>query len=413
MHSLRSWTLTALVASIPSLTASAQRAVSFEQAVVEVEASASVRATARALEVRRRADAEITDVTSPARVYLMPGIRAVPESNRGFEGQIQIGQTWNLMGLGGARRDAARAEREAIDAEVRTLIFERRVGAAEAWLRLRAVESRLALSERELELSLSFERQTARAAVLGVMTRADLEEASAFRAEVALEVLRVEGERVLASAELARLLGHGADLRTAGEMPEPLVPVDTAAIAADRIESLPAIDWLSARIAAARAQTHEADVAQGLEFHTDLFAYRESPNALLLFAQVGVDIPLTDLNARARSLALEAEARAEGELESRRIEYQQEARLYVHEVHHSRREESVLREQLVPALERLVRSREAMLAAGTATILVLLDARRRALAARARLLDAEAARVWAEYRASVWLGGLERGGEAR
>ncbi|MBX7196089.1 MAG: hypothetical protein K1X94_28800, partial [Sandaracinaceae bacterium] len=93
--------------------------VSFDEAIGLAAGTPLVRGEERALEERRTGDARISDVTEASRFYAMPGLRALTDEDRGFEGQFQIGHSWNLAGLADAQRRTAGHERGAREARAR------------------------------------------------------------------------------------------------------------------------------------------------------------------------------------------------------------------------------------------------------------------------------------------------------
>ena len=87
----------ALVLASPSV-ASAQAAITFDAAIGLAEDAPELRALDEALEGRRSGDERISDVTELTRAYVVPGVRVLDDQDRGFEGQAQLGHSWNLAG---------------------------------------------------------------------------------------------------------------------------------------------------------------------------------------------------------------------------------------------------------------------------------------------------------------------------
>jgi hypothetical protein len=96
-----------------------------------------------------------------------------------------------------------------------------------------------------------------------------------------------------------------------------------------------------------------------------------------------------------------AALRAEHGVTLARARLAAELELVVHEVTHWDHLEARTREALVPRAEALARARLRQLELGEATVLEVLDARRSALAARQRALEAARARAWAHIHARV------------
>jgi hypothetical protein len=116
---------------------------------------------------------------------------------------------------------------------------------------------------------------------------------------------------------------------------------------------------------------------------------------------VGVALPLADLAARERAIAREEAALRQSEAEEAALAWRREAHRVAHEVEHTREVVRSYRDELVPALETLLAAREQQLAAGATTTLLVLEATRRLVEARASLTRAETEAAWAATRA--WL----------
>jgi outer membrane protein TolC len=382
----------------------AAQAVSFDQAIGFAARTPAVRASERALRSRTEGDARISSTTEASRFYAMPGRRALTAEDRGLEGQIQIGHSWNLAGLAGAQRRTASEERRARAAETRATALAQRLAAARTWMSLREAEAHLATSRETLGLAERVLERTLRAESAGLATRADVAEARAFVSEARADVLGVQGELVDAQVELGAALGSAdvEHLATEGPIPVPEVPAPEAIEQALRdVSQAPDVVAARLRVVASRAREVEVAAARGARFDADAIAYRESPNGLLLFGQVGVTVPLADLAARERSQVREEMDVLEGGAEEAALAWQREAHRVAHEVEHTAAVAESFRSERVPALEALVAARERQLTAGETTVLVLLDATRRAVEARAALTRADTERAWAAVRA--WL----------
>lgn len=379
-------------------------AVTFDEAIGLTAAAPEVRALDDALGARRTGDDRISDTTEHSRFYVMPGVRALSEQDRGFEGQVQIGHSWNLAGLADARRHTASEEREALSARGRAAALGRRLEAAFAWVDLRRAETELQLVSEVAEVAHQMADRTGVAASGGVLTEADHAEAEAFAAQADALTLAAEGALVVTQIALARAMGTGdaAGLVAAGPTPTPSVP-DAEAIerALRDVEHRPRV--VAARLAALAIRARDAELVaeRGTRLDADLMVYRESPGGLLVFPQIGVSVPFTDLAARDRSVLEEQAAIADGTAEATRFDALRESYEVAHDVEHSRATVELLSTSLVPTLDRLATLRARQLTVGETTVLIALDAQRRLLRARADLAAAEADRTWAEVRA--WL----------
>lgn len=392
----------------------AQDAISFDAAIGLAEEAPELQALDDALEARRSGDGRISDVTELSRAYVVPGVRVLDEQDRGLEGQVQLGHSWNLAGLADARRRSAGEERDALSARTRAAALSRRLEAAYAWIVLYRAEQALALAEDAGRVASELAERTAGAAARGVLTEADHAEADAFEAEAEALALAAEGERVGARVALARAMGTSApaELTTSGALPEPPLPEpESIASRLSDVDRLPRV--VAARLAAAAIRARDAEVSAqvGLRLDADLIVYRESPAGLMIFPQIGLQIPMADLAARDRSVIAEQGTIAEGTTEATRADAMREAFEVAHEVEHARATVSLLETRFVPALERLAALRARQLAVGETTVLITLDAQRRLLRARSELVLGEAARAWAEVHAWLLLAALESGDE--
>jgi outer membrane protein TolC len=378
--------------------------VSFDEAIGLAAGTPLVRGEERALEERRTGDARISDVTEASRFYAMPGLRALTDEDRGFEGQFQIGHSWNLAGLADAQRRTAGHERGAREARARAAALEHRLAAARAWMSMREAEAHLTTAREALEIAERVLDRTRRARAAGIATAADEAEALAFVSEARANVLAVQGEIVDAQVTFGAALGRAdvETLGTSGPIPAPDVP-DPAEIerVLGDVTRIPEVE--AARLSALAGHAREIELAaiRGPRLDADVMVYRESPAGLMIFGQIGVNLPLVDLAARERSVAREEAELREGQAEEAALAWRREAHRVAHEVEHTRHVVVSYRSELVPALESLLAVRERQLAAGETTTLLVLEATRRLVTARAALTRAETEAAWAATRA--WL----------
>ncbi len=385
-------------------TAAAAQAVSFDAAIGLAARTPAVRASERALAARTSGDARISGTTEASRFYAMPGVRAFTAEDRGFEGQVQLGHSWNLAGLAGSQRRTAVEERRARAAEGRAAALSHRLLAARAWMSLREAEAHLGTAREALGLAERSLERTERAASVGLATRADVAEARAYVSEARADVLGVQGELVDAQVDLGAALGS-ADverLATEGALPVPPLPApeEIERVLRD-VSGTPEVVAARLRVLASRAREVEVAAARGARFDADVIAYRESPAGLLLFGQLGVSVPLADLAARERALVREETELRAGHAEEAALAWQREAHRVAHEVEHTAAVAESFRRERVPSLEALLAARERQLAAGETTVLVLLDTTQRVVEARAALTRADTEHAWAAVRA--WL----------
>jgi outer membrane protein TolC len=332
------------------------------------------------------------------------------EQDRGFEGQVQVGHSWNLAGLADARRHSARDERAALSARARAAALARQLEAAYAWITLRRTESLLAIVHDVAAVARTVADRTGIAASRGVLTEADRAEAEAFAAEADALVLAGEGARVAAQLALARAMGTGeaASLAAVGALPSPSVPEpEQIELALRDVEHRPRV--IAARLAATAIRARDAEISaeRGARLDADLIVYRESPAGLMIFPQIGVVLPFADMAARERSVIAEEATIADGSAEAMHADALREAHEVAHEVEHARATMSLLQGSLVPALERLATLRRRQLEVSETTVMIALEAERRLLRARAEMATAEADRTWAEVRAWLLLAELD------
>lgn len=409
MRALLSAVLLVLVPSIAAAQRSAPARIAFDEAISLSLRAPRIQGAERALEARRVGDADIGGTSQGLSIQATPGARILHEQDRGFEGQLAVTHSWNLGDLTGARRRAARAEREVLAAERRALALLARLEAARRWIDLWRLGELGRLLREEEALARALADATERAVGGGAQTSVDAAEVDAHLAEVRLRAIAAEGALHEASIGLSVAMARPPSPRllAEGALPEPALP-DEPDLA--RIEQLPAI--AVERLSAAAERAREAEVAAAYAPQLALGAQiqRESPSGVIVSGVIGLSVPLFDQGQRARSASRGEAERRDGEHAQARLEAERELSLAVHDVEHQRREERAARELLVPAIERLTERREAALRAGEGTVFALLDARRRGLEARARSIEARAARAWAEVRLWVLLAELERAG---
>lgn len=389
--------------------------ITFDDAIGLSSSTPVVTGEERALAARAEGDARISDITEASRLYAMPGLRALSEEDRGFEGQVQLGHSWNLADLAGAQRRTASREREAREARARAVALEQRLAAARAWMSMREAEAHLETAREQLVVAERIVERTERMRAAGIATLADVAEARAFLSQARASVLAVRGEIVDVQVSLGAALGRAdvETLGTSGPLPDPALPApsDIEVRLAD-VTHVPAVE--AARLASLATHARDVELAamRGPRLDVDLIAYRESPAGLLLFGQVGVVLPLADLAARERSVAREEAALRESEAEEAALAWRREAHRVAHEVEHTREVVRSYREELVPALEALLAARERQLTAGETTTLLVLEATRRLVEARASLTRAETEAAWAATRAWLLLAVHETSTEA-
>lgn len=365
-----------------------------------------------AVEVKRSLDRGIPRLVYGPQVTLMPGVRVVPEGNRGFELQATATQSWSLDGYGPKRRAAAKAETEALEAEGRALALERRLAAAHAWIRLHAAEQELALAEQELALARARVERLEAGQEAGVSTRVHVAEARSDATELRALVTELQGLVHDLGLVLARETGARDErpLRTRGDHPDPVLPDDDALrrrfAAVDRLPAV-AVERLRAR--ALRAVAVEDQASRGHQISTGLSVQREATSDLMIFGVVGVSLA-GDRGQRQRAQAAAAARHAEGRSDERALELRAVLSTVLHDLHHARERLVILRDQVLPTFEELEVAQSTAVDLGEGTEPELLMARRRRVAVARRVVEAEAELVWARVQAWLYLEAFEAAG---
>lgn len=404
-----SWALITLLLAPP---ASAD-AITFDRAIELARVAPEVRGAERALDVKRRSRQNTSRITYNPQIMLQPGFRLAPADARGLEVQASLTQTWSLAGLARARDQALRSEEELWSAEARLIALSRGLGAARAWIDLWATQQLWDEARAEAAIAATFTATIERANALSAATLADVADARAYVSEADLLVLAAEGEVFHLGLLLNQETGSTRDAPLAAEGPLPAPPLPSAAEyagALDRADQLPQIAALelSGRVAQARAA--EIKAAYGAHLLTGVFFQRDQPGGVVPYAIVGLTLPVFNRGERERGEALAAAERLAGAAEQARVDARAELAQAIHEVEHSQRIWSELERHLVPAQQAATAARERLFAAGQATVVEVLLARRAAIQGRARRHRAAADHAWARVKLWILLATIERHG---
>lgn len=338
---------------------------------------------------------------TPLTITFAPGFRLAPAGERGLEGGISVQQAVPL----GRPNDARRATRDAVaarrSATAAALALELRLATASAWIESWAARARLASAERDLVLASSIAEATARGRSVGAFTAPELADARAFVAEAVARRVDAEGTVADTAFELAATTHHPGRVLAEGTLPGPQITArsEWPELVA-RARRLPAVAArrLVARAERARAIEERANRGRQLVLGGELL--RDGPGALSAIATFGLTLP-HDRGAREAGLALadanEADAQADGLAARGSLELERA----LHDVEHTGELLGILERELVPAADDAARQRTRAFELGETTVVELLAAQRTALAAHARVSDAQAAHAWARVRA--WL----------
>lgn len=382
-------------------------AVSFDEALAASGGLPGVHGLQRALDARRTGDAALPSVSGNPE--LMVGVGpAVPGPV--VSALLGVSQSWLLGDLPGARRDAARAEREVLAAEVRARLLQSRLAVAEAWLRLWSHQQALLLAEREVTLAVQLADTATRSAAKGVVTQADAAEARLYAAEARLEALRLEGVLRAMAGELARWSGLPPlpPPRADGPLPRPQLPDATGwQVRTAMLEQLPPLAVARLQVTAQRAREVEAAAAAASGMVLGGQLQHDPQGNTALVATLGLRWAAFDRGQRSRAQAREATERALAEAAESTLAGRQQLALVWHEVEYARDTEAVLRDSLVPAADALLQSRELAARRGVATVFEVIRARRARLEAERLLVMTQGQRAWAEVKAWLLLAALE------
>lgn len=386
--------------------------VTFDEALGLARAAPAVTAVERAAAVSGEIGGKVGSMSSNPLVVVSPGVRILPLASAGPEGAIGVSQSWSLSGLGAARKDAVKAEREALTAEARAIALAQRMQTAKVWIDLWAAQKVMAVATAEADVARDLAKLAEKAQAAQAATRADTADAKAYLAEAKLATIDAEGETFERGTELARdVAAKSADpARADGELPEPSLPAEStwpAALA--RVERLPSVQAKAFAARADRARSKEEGAARGVHLLLGVEVRREAPDGLLAMGTVGLTLPLFDRGERERSVSEARAARADGEKHAAALDGRTEMALAFHEVQHTGEIVAAVKGELLPALIEAAEAREQLFRAGDGTMVDVLTARRRVLAAKARLVRAQAANAWAKVKVWMLLSELARG----
>jgi len=380
--------------------AQAAFALGFDQALTASGRTAGIEGARQALRVRAEQDGHISAATGNPEITIAPGMAVT--GGLGPELQASAQQSWNLAGLGEARRGAAKREREVIAVEVRARALNQRLMAGHAWLALWTTQQVLTQAQRELVLAQEFESTVARAAARGQAMMADAADAKAWRGEVAQRAVRLEGEQHDLAVLLAREVGFGPEplLVADGAPPEPGLPDKvTWQSAAGNAQNLPEVVMRRLEVAAQKARTVETEASHGSAFSLGAALQRDAAGRVVVAGTFGLRWSAFDKGQRVTAQAAAESERARAEEAQAGLDAAHRLAMAWHEVEHTREEEAVLRDVLAPAVAEALRLRTLAFSRGAATVFDVLRSRRDALEAVRRLTELRGARTWAEIKA--------------
>ncbi|MEZ4359433.1 MAG: TolC family protein [Kofleriaceae bacterium] len=402
MQGFTSFIPVALIAAIPSPVAAEVQEVAtltFEQAVADGAGLPELAGARGAAELA--AKAPLPRAWAPLTLTFAPGFRHAPTDARGIEGGISLQQAIPLGPVSEARRatrDALASRRAATAA---ALALEQRLAAASAWIESWRVRALLASAERDLALARRLSDVTTRGGAVGTFTAPELADARAFVAEAVARRVDAEGLVADAAFELAATTHRRGRVLAEGDLPAPAIARRAQwPELVERARRLPAVAARRLIARAERARALEERAVRGRQLLLGGELLRDGPGALSVVASVGLTLP-HDRGGREAALALADAAEAEGQAEGQAARGALELERALHDVEHTGELLAVLETELVVAADEAAQARTRAFELGETTVVELLAARRTALAAHARVSDAQAAHAWARVRA--WL----------
>jgi cobalt-zinc-cadmium efflux system outer membrane protein len=382
----------------------AQQRLSFDESIGASEVAPIVVGLTEAAEQKRERDRDIPRQSQNPQVLIMPGVRVNAGTDNGFELQTMLTQGWNVEGFGRARRSAATADTDVIEADARARALEQRFGAADAWIRLHGAELRLAMAREDLQVAEQLVATLEQAREAGEATRLDVAEAEAIAAEAEAAVVELGGEVHDLGLVLARETGTKTSnpLGTRGDYPNPSLPDDDELRRRfAEVDRLPAVQLRRVQARAALAEARASERENGTVLNAGASVNLESSNEVLVFGVIGANIATFDRNQRAQASAHAQAREAEAEAEQIAIELSAALGIALHELRHTRERVELLRDRTLPALDELIVARAAAFELGEGTRAQLLAAQHRRNVVARELATAETDHAWA--RVQVWL----------
>ena len=378
--------------------------VTFDGAILAASKVPGVEAARSELESRQRLDRSLKGNRGPLVVQVAPGRRLSPEADVGTEISLSVAQGWSLGDPAGHSKSAARAERDVLAARLRARALAARIDVARRWMELHRLQRALALARDETRVMAEIDVANQQARAAGLVTQVAEAEARTAHAEAERMELALEGERVRAALDLSVALGAepDADLKTAGALPEFTLPAPERIRALTKqVDRLPEVALLRLQSVAASARAAESTASRGSQLSFGAQAQRESNGSTLLFGTLGftVSAPRTGRrewamsNAEARRRLIEADDVA--------VALRAELADAVHELEHSEELWQLITSSLGPASETLLQQRTRQLELGEGTVIEVLRARARVMAAKRYEADAATERRWAQVH--LWL----------
>lgn len=383
--------------------------LTFDGVITGAEAHPRLSAQDAALKVQRVHNGAISRLSANPQLQVLPGWRLPGSSDPGFEIQFSLSHTFDLGGIGARRQEAAAAELAEMSSDRRRDALAARLDAARAWLGLWARQTQMQQIEEERDLAVQLAQRVRRAVELGAAVEPDAAEAQLFAENLARSALDAEGLTYEQALGLAGALGlSGAEVPHAEGAPPPVALPEARTwpqwIA--RAQELPSSRSAQLRAQAAQARAAEAKAQDSTRLTPTLNAQMERPNDVLVFAGLGVQLPLFHQNAQAAATASAQATRAQRDATLVAIDAERALRLTLHEVTHTREIEDHVRQRILPTVQTWVEQTTRRFEAGETDVFTVLRARGRLVEIRHTLLSAEEERRWAEVKAWLLLASL-------
>jgi len=404
MH--RSFIAVILVAAAPAIADSTQlETITFSQALGDGAGAPELAGARDAADLAARVP--LPRAWSPLAITFAPGLRLAPEDERGVEGGITVQQAVPLGATTAARRSTRDAQAERRRASAAAVELDSKLAAASAWIDSWAARARLASAERDLVLARSIADATTRGASAGAFTAPEIADARAFVAEALARRIDAAGAVTDAGFALAATTHRPRIVGADGPLPAPEIAAPAAwpelVARAHRLPEV-AARRLVARAERVRAVEERASRRPQLVLGGELV--RDAPGALTAIASIGVLLPHDD-GAREAGLALVEARDADGLADGLAARGALALDRALHDVEHTGELLAALERELGPAADDAAQRRARAFAVGETTVVELLAAQRTALAAHARISDAQAAHAWARVRAWLLLAATE------
>jgi len=369
------------------------QALTFAQALATADSVPALDAARRAERARASLAAEVSSLTYNPTLQVQSGLRD-PSAGSGLLPEIYVSasQRFNAEGLSSARRSSLARQHAHDEAVIETTRRVARREVAEAWVARWLGQSGYATALAEIalidQLVLGIEASLA----AGEATLVDVAAARAFRAEIALHSLDLEGQTFDAGVALTRALGRDDPTPTAAEGDLPTSPALDPRRLAERhnLSAVPEVVAARAQQQVQQARLAETAAARGATYAVGAMAFREGGGDMAVLATLDVDLPFFERGERERAEVVADVALAEGRARETAVAAQAQWATALHEVEHTAQVLRVTEGDLLVAAESLADAQHKRWLAREATVQDWLIAQRALIHARLAVLQARA-----------------------